>query len=299
MKREKLQLRFIINPHSGINNKNTLLSYIPKCIDTNKYFYEIYFTEYAGHAAELAKQAVEENIDVVVAVGGDGTVNEVARALVHSSTALGIIPFGSGNGLARHLNIPVDVRKSIDIINGCQIKSIDYGKINDHPFFCTCGVGFDAYISSRFAQSRKRGPKSYVESILMSYHSYKPEVYEIETERENFTCEAFLITCANASQYGNNAFIAPHASLCDGMMNITIIEPMRAYEAIPFVVQLLTKHIDHNKCVKSLKCEKIQIRRNAPGIIHVDGEVVNTDRDLCVEIVRDGLQALIGKAKSI
>ena len=295
MNKDKLRLCFIINPHSGVKKKNIVLSSISKYIDTNKYVYEVCVTEYAGHAEELARRAVKDKIDVVVAVGGDGTVNEVARALVHSSTILGIIPCGSGNGLARHLNISTDIKKSIDIINTYQVRSIDYGIINEHPFFCTCGVGFDAYISNRFASSKKRGYKAYVESVLKGFLSYKSQTYDIETDSEQFTCQAFLIACANASQYGNNAYIAPNASLCDGMMDITIVKRLEAYDALPFTIQLFTKKIDYSRRVKRLRCKKIHIHRQNPGIIHYDGDAVNTGKDISVEIIHEGLRMLVGK----
>lgn len=289
MEKNRFQLRFIINPHSGSSSKDVVLSSIPKFLDTDKFFYDICYTEYPGHAEDLARQAVENKVDVVVAVGGDGTVNEIARALVHSSTALGVIPCGSGNGLARHLKIPIDIKKALETINAYQIRIIDYGKINEFPFFCTCGIGFDAYISSRFAQSKKRGSKAYVESVLKSYLSYEPEIYEVETETEQFSCEAFLIACANASQYGNNAYIAPSASLDDGMMDVAIVKPVELYDAIPFTIQLFTKNIDYNKRVKRLRCRKIYIRRSTSGIIHVDGDTVNTGSELTIEIIPNAL----------
>ena len=155
--KDRQRLRFIVNPYSGVNKKESVLNNIPQYIDTDKFSYEICITEYAGHAEVFAKEAVECGVDVVVAVGGDGTVNEVGRALVHSSTILGIIPCGSGNGLARHLNISTDTKKAIEVINACQVRNIDYGKINGYPFFCTCGIGFDAYISHKFALSKRRG----------------------------------------------------------------------------------------------------------------------------------------------
>lgn len=293
LKEEKLRLRFIVNPRSGINGKRQVLDDIPKYIDDDKFSYEICFTEYAGHAEELARQASENHVDAVVAVGGDGTINEVGRALLHTSTAMGIIPCGSGNGLARHLNIPIDVKKSLEIINAYQVKSIDYGKINEHSFFCTCGVGFDAYISSRFAKSQKRGYKTYIKEVLKSFYSYKPGTYEIETESETFTCEAFLITCANASQYGNNAYIAPHASLCDGLMDVAIIEPFGGFAAIPLIIQLATKNIDKNHRLRRLKCKKLYIRSTSQELIHVDGDSVNASKNLAVEIVRNGLRVLV------
>ena len=149
----KKKITFILNPISGTHNKNMIPEYIDEIISKDDFDYEIRTTEYAGHAAEIAHDCVEQQVDVVVAVGGDGTVNEVARSLTHSQTALGIIPCGSGNGLARHLCIPLDVKKALRIINHCQIESFDYGVINDLPFFCTCGMGFDAFISFKFAEA--------------------------------------------------------------------------------------------------------------------------------------------------
>ena len=151
-------------------------------LDKDKFDYQVKLTEYAGHAADIAKQCAKDNIDIVVAVGGDGTVNEVARSLTHTNTALAIIPCGSGNGLARHLCIPIDIKKSIDIINQCNIEELDYGIINDLPFFCTCGMGFDAFISLKFAESGKRGPITYVENVLKEGLKYKPETYEVIDE---------------------------------------------------------------------------------------------------------------------
>ena len=131
-------------------------------IDQSRYDFKVCYTQYAGHAYELAKEAAENGVNVVVAVGGDGTVNEVARALVHTSTALGVVPCGSGNGFARHLGIPMGVKKSIEFINAAEPKNIDYGKINGQPFFCSCGMGFDAVVSSDFAKGNRRGMLNYV-----------------------------------------------------------------------------------------------------------------------------------------
>jgi diacylglycerol kinase (ATP) len=170
---------FIINLISGTSDKSGIPALIAEHIDHEKFDYEIAVTQYAGHASEIATKAKDDGVDVVVAVGGDGTVNEVARAIVHSNTALGIIPCGSGNGLARHLLLPINVRKSIDIINTCEIHDLDYGIINGYPFFCTCGMGFDAFVSMKFAEAGKRGPITYVENVLREGLKYKPETYVI------------------------------------------------------------------------------------------------------------------------
>ena len=163
---KKKTIVFILNPHSGTHSKVQMPALIDSTLDKEKFCHKVVFTEFAGHAADIARQCVEEHVDIVVAVGGDGTINEVARSIVHSDTALGIIPCGSGNGLARHLCIPLEPHKAIEIINKAKIELLDYGVINDLPFFCTCGMGFDAFISLKFAEAGKRGPLTYLENVL-------------------------------------------------------------------------------------------------------------------------------------
>ena len=286
----KKKITFILNPISGTHNKNMIPEYIDEIISKDDFDYEIRTTEYAGHAAEIAHDCVEQQVDVVVAVGGDGTVNEVARSLTHSQTALGIIPCGSGNGLARHLCIPLDVKKALRIINHCQIESFDYGVINDLPFFCTCGMGFDAFISFKFAEAGKRGPITYVENVLKEGLKYKPETYEVEDETCAKRYKAFLIACANASQYGNNAYIAPHATMKDGMMDIVILEPFTAFDAPQISFDLFSKTLEKNSKIKTFKSKRIHIHRTAPGAIHYDGDPIMTGTDVHVHIEEQGIR---------
>ena len=247
---EKKRIRFIVNPISGTQSKKSILELIGKHIDKDKYDFDIVPTRFAGHAIELASIAAAEAVNIVVAIGGDGTVNEVARSLTHTDTALGIIPCGSGNGLARHLQIPMDAKKAIDIINEGAVSLIDYGKINDIPFFCTCGVGFDAFVSMRFAKSGRRGLLTYLENMLQESLIYKPETYEIELNdgHETKTLKAYLIACANASQYGNNAYIAPQASLDDGLIDVTVLEPFTVLDVPALSFQLSLPPAVHPSC---------------------------------------------------
>ena len=171
----KKSITFIVNPISGVHGKEFILHLINKHIDRNQYDYTICKTEYAGHASEIARDAAEKGIDIVTAIGGDGTINEIGRSLIHTDTALGIIPCGSGNGLARHLHIPINVWGAIETLNRGFIKDIDYGIIDNHPFFCTCGVGFDAFVSLKFADSGKRGLLTYLENTLHESLKYQPE----------------------------------------------------------------------------------------------------------------------------
>ena len=285
-----MNITFIINPISGTDSKDTVPKLIEEHLDKERFFYRILYTEHAGHAAELTRQCVEEHVDIVVAVGGDGTVNEVARSLLHSTTALGIIPCGSGNGLARHLCLPLDVRKSIEIINQCHIEAFDYGIINDLPFFCTCGMGFDAFISLKFAESSKRGPITYVENVLKEGLKYKPETYEVKDDTGVHHYKAFLIACANASQYGNHAYIAPGATMKDGEMDVIIMEPFNALEAPQIAADLFMKTLSKNSKIKTFRTKNLQIHRSKEGAIHYDGDPVMTGTDISVSIEHLGIR---------
>lgn len=288
---------FIVNPISGTQGKKAILKWIDERLDRTLYEYEVVKTEYAGHATEIAANAVKEGIDIVVAIGGDGTINETARSLIHTNTALGIIPCGSGNGLARHLRIPMDPKAAIDILNENNQIQMDYGKINNIPFFCTCGVGFDAFVSLKFADSGKRGLLTYLENTLHESLTYQPETYEIENEEGTVIHKAFLIACGNASQYGNNAYITPQASLTDGLMDVTILEPFTVLDVPSLSFQLFNKTIDQNSRIKTMRAKKIKIHRNKSGVFHYDGDPIMGNEDLEVEIVPHGLNVITSSKK--
>ena len=283
-------ITFIVNPISGTGDKAEIPDLIAELLDAERFSYDIRQTQYRGHAAEIARQCADNGIDVVVAVGGDGTVNEVARSLTHTNTALGIIPCGSGNGLARHLCIPINVRKAIQVINECQIESFDYGVINDLPFFCTCGMGFDAFISLKFAQAGKRGPVTYVENVLKEGLKYKPETYEIVDDSGTNSYNAFLIACANASQYGNNAYIAPGATMKDGLMDVIVMEPFDALEAPQIAADLFMKTLGNNSKIKTFRTRQLTIHRKQAGAIHYDGDPIMTGTDIDVHIEHLGIR---------
>ncbi len=293
----KRRIVFVMNPISGTQGKRAILRYIHQLMDRERCDYQLVRTKYAGHATEIAKQAVDEGVDMVVAIGGDGTINEIAKALVHSNTALGIIPCGSGNGLARHLRIPMEPKAAVELINSGKRLCIDYGKINGLPFFCTCGVGFDAFVSLKFADSGKRGLLTYLENTLHESLTYKPETYEIENEEGTQRYNAFLIACGNASQYGNNAYITPQASLTDGLMDVTIMEPFTVLDVPSLSFQLFNKTLDQNSRIKTFRARKIKIHRSKPGVLHYDGDPVMADENLEVEIIPQGLYVVASDEK--
>ena len=294
---EKKRIVFVVNPISGTQGKKAILKWIDERLDQSIYDYSIVKTEYAGHATQIAANAVQEKVDVVVAIGGDGTINEIARSLVHTNTALGIIPCGSGNGLARHLRIPMEPKAAIDVLNRGHELCIDYGKINNIPFFCTCGVGFDAFISLKFADSGKQGLLTYLENTLHESLTYQPETYEIENEEGTMKYKAWLIACGNASQYGNDAYIAPQASLTDGLMDVTIMEPFTVLDVPSLSFQLFNKTIDQNSRVKTMRAKKIKIHRVNDGVMHFDGDPLMAGKELEVEIIPAGLRVIASEKK--
>jgi YegS/Rv2252/BmrU family lipid kinase len=290
MAKEKICL--IINPVSGTESKKNIPEDVAAAIDQKKYDLMIRVTGYPEHATEMALEAAKKKYRYVIAAGGDGTVNEVARALVNTDTILGILPLGSGNGLARDLGIPMDTEKALGIILSGHTRSIDYGIANNHIFFCTCGFGFDAFVSGRFAEEKKRGPLGYVRNVLESVVDFRAEEYEITSDEGSFTEKAFILTCANASQYGNDAFIAPGASMDDGKMNVSILKPLNALEIPQTTLQLFTKNIDKNSKMISLLTRSLHIKRARPGVMHIDGDPVMTSTEIDVRMIHKGLNVL-------
>lgn len=289
----KKKIAFIINPISGNKSKGKLPGIIDKYLDTEIFDYDIHFTEYRGHAKALAAQFAATGYYAVAAVGGDGTVNEVADALRHTDTVLAILPAGSGNGLARHLQIPMSVKKAVQRLNNAQITAIDYGLVNDKAFFCTCGTGFDAYVSSLFADSKHRGFQTYIAKVIVGYFQYKAEIYQLKGETIEWQDKAFLITFANAAQWGNNTYIAPHADMQDGLMDVAILRklPFRAVPAI--AIRLFTKSIDKSKLMTKLQTSAITLIREQAGPFHIDGEPCEMGRDISIQLVPKGLKILI------
>lgn len=288
-----LRILFIINPISGIRNKSKVVSAIVNYLDNSQFDYQIQYTEYPGHAEKLAAKAVEERIDIVVAVGGDGTVNEVAKALIQTQTALAIIPHGSGNGLARHLKIPLSVKEAVKLINTHYIRKIDFGQINERPFFCTCGLGFDATLALNFSSAPKRGFLSYVKQALKTVSHYSADTYLVADVSGNHRYKAFIVACANASQYGNNAFIAPTASVTDGMIDIVIIEPFKLIEAPLLAMQLYTKTLYRNSHVHTFRTKSVHIERIQEGVAHYDGEVLISGAQIDVVVKQQGLNVIV------
>lgn len=293
MEQVKKKIAFIINPKSGTSKKHNLPELIQESIDPVKYQITVLFTKCAGHATELARHLSTEGYDVVFAAGGDGTVNEVGRGLIGTGVPMGIIPCGSGNGLARFLNIPLKIKEAVALVDHAQEKLIDYGIINDHPFFCTCGVGFDAHIGNRFAHSTKRGFFTYVKETISAFFYYKPKKYKVKVDGEKLKTRAFLITVANAGQYGNDAYIAPQADISDGLLDLCILTPFPKIKAFHLGIRLFNRTMDQCSYIMVRKGQNIVIKRKKEGEVHIDGEPAIMGKKLNIHIVDSGLTVMV------
>lgn len=274
----------IINPISGIGPKSQIPAMLAEKMQHTEHELVMAYTKRPGHGAELARQAVANDYGAIIAVGGDGTVNEIASVLRDTDLTLGVIPRGSGNGLARALGIPLTVGKAIDTIVAGHTRVIDCCTANEYAFFTTCGVGYDAGVSDRFAKSRNRGPLQYVLSMIEEYLTYKPETYRITIDGRKFEQKAFLVTVANAPQYGNNVFIAPDARLDDGLLNVVIISPLDQIDVPILAVQLMTKKIGDNKKADCYTTASLSLERSSEGIIHLDGDPVKMGRKIDIKV---------------
>ena len=292
-------IAFIINPISGAketqNAKRKLPKLIMQTLDMEQWLPNIVFTEYAGHATELAHQYARMGFDAVVAVGGDGTVNEVARGLKDTKTALGILPMGSGNGFARHLNIPIRPQKALEMINHSEPINVDYGLANGRLFVSTCGTGFDAVVADNFAGSNKRGFMTYLQNTLKVAFSYQPQTYHIVGDGLDVTHKAFLITFANANQWGYEAMIAPKASVQDGKMDIMLMSSQAILGSASLALRLFTGSIDNSYFMDTIRAKEITLEREEVAPFHIDGDPVEMDKDIHIKIVADGLKVLVEK----
>ena len=293
------KLLAIINPISGMGGKGKMPTLIKERLDSERFDIEVVFTERAGHATMLAQDAVADGCDIVLAVGGDGTVNEVGRAVCGTSTALAILPCGSGNGLARHLHIPMNAEKALDALNNGVIDLVDYGTVNEQPFFCTCGVGFDAQVSYKFANEDTRGLVTYIKTTISEYFRYRAQHYRITIDGATIEEKAFVIACCNAAQYGNNALVAPRASMQDGKIDITVIHSFNLGEAALLSARLFTSNIDRDRHVSIYRGRDIVIERDDEDVMHIDGDPVMMPEVLHIECHPSAMRVVVPASNAV
>lgn len=287
------KILFIINPISGVGKQKIVENLIDKVLDLQQFTYDISYTQYAKHAIEISIEAAPK-YDVLVAVGGDGTANEISHGLIGTDTHLAIIPTGSGNGLARSLKIPLNIEKAIENINSFNSNTIDTATINDKIFVNVAGIGFDAKISHRFATYGKRGLWSYVKLTLDEFFNYRSKKYKLIIDGRVRKKKAFLISFANSSQFGNNAYIAPKAIIDDGFIDVSLMKkfPLLAAPIVGF--RLFDKKVDSSRYVDTFRGKHIMIRRKKAIKAHIDGEPVVFGSDIFIKVQPLSLKVLTG-----
>jgi|LSQX01.2.fsa_nt_gb YegS/Rv2252/BmrU family lipid kinase len=268
-----MKIWYIVNPKSGTGKQQKAIDAIKSYADHQNQN-EIFVTQYKSHASELAQKALIENVDIIVSVGGDGTLNEISRVIVNNNIALGIIPIGSGNGLAHHLKVPFNLKKAIELINRAKIEKIDTFTINNKRAVSIAGLGYDAFVAYKYDKSVKRGFLPYFSLAVQNFFKFKTEKYILTTKKERLETSAFLITIANSSQWGYNTKIAPKAQVNDGMLNISILKKPNILRAILLAPKLFLGKIDKTKIMTSIECTQLDIERadKEKFYLHIDGE---------------------------
>lgn len=283
----------IINPISGTHSKHRVAQQAPQILEELGWTVEVVLTRGPHDATLLARRGVDEGFDAVMVAGGDGTINEAATGLCGTGTPMGILPSGSGNGLARHFQLPMNPLEAARLMVPENVTAIDYGRINgSRPFFCTLGMGFDAAVSKCFAEKHRRGKMTYVLSTFETFMHYKHDTYTITLpDGTTFERRALVVAVCNASQYGNNAFIAPGASVRDGMFDVTIIHSGNTIKSILSGVDLMMGRIDHNTLVETFRVPGIKIKRSEGRPIHIDGEPIDAmPNEINVQCCHEGLK---------
>jgi len=282
---------FIINPNSGNNKRKNIIYKILHKYPSDKITVTV--TEYAGHAAKLAQQELKNGTANIIAVGGDGTVNEVASQLVGSEANFGIIPMGSGNGFARAVNIPLKPQEAFDTVFRNKSKRIDVGKVNDKFFFAVAGLGLDANVAFRFQESKIRGAIPYFIAGFMEFFRYSYPEFIISTNDNGSNMNPLIIIIANGNQFGNGAKIAPHADMQDGLLDICVLQKMSILTALKAVIKMFQGKIDQIPAYAASTSKHIEITSEKKEInYHVDGEPFKTDDKLIFEIVPKSLNVI-------
>ncbi|MCH3923731.1 MAG: diacylglycerol kinase family lipid kinase [Bacteroidales bacterium] len=292
---DKEKILFIINPISGIGKQKKVEGCLEKYLDKQKFDYDIAYTKYAHHATAISLNAVIKGYNIVVAVGGDGSINDCVRGLVGSKVKFAIIPAGSGNGLARHLHIPLYLDQAIKVINDNRCVTIDTIKLNDITYASIAGIGFDAYIAEEFSKSTTRGFQSYFKLVLQHYPFYVPHHYHLIIDDKEIDTEALFISFSNSNQFGYNAVVAPQASLNDGYMDISIVKKIPLVMA-PFTAQLMFfREFNKSVFVSSYKAKQVKVIDFKDRNINLDGEAIQIEEDLNFSVNPNSLNVIIPK----
>ena len=287
------KLLFIVNPNAGKRISQHIIDTIRKELPQNVY-YQIAIWKDKDNFDEITALLKTNGYTDAVAVGGDGTVNHVAKTILNTGIALGIVPIGSGNGLARSLGLSMKIEEVIKQIAVGKTTSIDHGTVNGIPFFCTSGIGFDAQIGNLFATSVKRGLQSYVKITIAELFKYRAKNYTLSFNGQTIQRKAFLITVANAGQYGNDFYIAPQANMQDGLFHIAILKPFNVIKVFGIMAKILGRKAHLSNSIETHVTNKITITRDSKDTIHFDGEPAIEEKEVVFENKPKSLKVIIG-----
>lgn len=288
------KILFIVNPNAGKRISDQIIEAIRKEVPQNVY-YQIVIWKDKDHFEEITGLLKTEGYTDAVAVGGDGTVNHVAKTILGTNIRLGIVPIGSGNGLARSLGLSMNIEKVVKQIVAGKSTVIDSGTVNNRPFFCTSGIGFDAHIGNLFATSAKRGLQSYVKITITELFKYRAKNYTLSMGDQIIKRKAFLITVANAGQYGNDFYIAPQASMQDGLFHVVILKPFNPFHLPLMMTKILSKKAHLSSRIETYTTNKLTIIRDDKDTIHFDGEPAFEEKEVTYENKKSSLNVLIGE----
>lgn len=288
----KKKILFIINPISGVGRHKTVEKLIAQKLNKDIFDHETTYTKAHKHAIELSRQGARENFDVIVAVGGDGSVNEVGRSLVGTKSSLAILPCGSGNGAARHMHIPMNLSRAMEVINRGKCTTIDTFNVNDEIAINVAGIGFAAHIAHEFSRLKNRGFGNYLKLAVRDSINYKPQSSEIEINGKTKRLNTFIIDIANGKQWGNNAVIAPQAENNDGLLDLCVIRSFPMIILPLMATRLFTNSIHRSKFVEMSRITEVLIRQENP-YAHIDGEPVMIGNELRVKINPLSLTVLV------
>lgn len=290
---------FFYNPISGTKSKKALLDLIQAKTAEQGIAFEIMKTNAAGNYNFLLHKIKEEQVTDIIICGGDGTVNQVATALLHSEVNIGIIPMGSGNGLAFAAGIPKDPVKALEIIFKGNSSFIDGFYINNNFSCMLCGLGFDAQVAHDFAKQSKRGFVTYIKQTFKNFFSAQPYPFILEVDNNRIKTEAFFISIANSNQFGNNVTIAPQASISDGLIDIVVVKKMsKARLLYSLLKQISVGQITneekkyHKEDILYYQSKNIAIQNPLEAPLHIDGDPAATARHFHIKIIEKAFKLL-------
>ncbi|WP_372752813.1 diacylglycerol kinase family protein [Labilibaculum sp.] len=273
----------IVNPISGTGKQKNIEVLLNKYLDHKQFHLQIEKTDYAGHGTELAKLAIKNRFNLVIAIGGDGTINEIANALTFSNVAMGIIPCGSGNGLARHLGIPMSIKKAIEWLNKATINKIDTITANNYRFINVAGIGFDALVAHEFTRMKSRGLTNYAKAILKCFRIFSNQTFVLKNQEQETVENGMMLCFANSSQFGNNAYIAPNAVLDDGKMNISLLKKPKWFQIPALSWKVFTKGLNSSFLFREIITDEITIIQQSE-LGHVDGEPICFGKNIYLKV---------------